>query len=404
MKISKWYMALLFLISSLYLTEWFNQFGSASLALVLIGSTVLVLAFKKEVIKINYSVLVIMYLFMLFGALSALFNTDPKLIINTTVIFFLYVSTFIVIPTFNKIGQDVIVKSALISNLPILLIPIIVYGFNTTPYRGIFYNPNAMGTISVTIFAVFLSKIFKNIELQLFSKKSNKLKTFKLIAYSLSMIYLVVLSGSRTSVLTALILIIAGVLVISFKLINNGRLFGLIRGALLMSIIGLGSIIFSKVSGLYDYLYLNVIYKFELKYQRGDVLANRGEVWRQTFSDAKILGNGSEYFTSSTSISAHNTFINVLGEYGWLPLGLFVLLLMVFIFKSAKYTSSADRYSYLPLMITLSFVSMSMAENMMFKLSMLMMFFCVGLIKNDSRVCVPEPSKYIYKKKKKNCT
>lgn len=89
---------------------------------------------------------------------------------------------------------------------------------------------------------------------------------------------------------------------------------------------------------------------------------------------------------NETTVAAHNTFISILGENGWISVILFLLLIITFFWSTARYAISQveDTYKYVPLLMLICFCSLSMAEIMNFKLSMIAMFFTTGSIINLS--------------------
>lgn len=59
----------------------------------------------------------------------------------------LCVISFIILPLLSININKILVFTVLISHVPIILVPY---------YKGIFYNPNSLGTTAATIFAVAL--------------------------------------------------------------------------------------------------------------------------------------------------------------------------------------------------------------------------------------------------------
>lgn len=120
--------------------------------------------------------------------------------------------------------------------------------------------------------------------------------------------------------------------------------------------------------------YSVIISKFIQK--ENDVLDLRGIVWEQTIKSAGLFGRGRDFFETETVAAALNTFISMLGMYGWIPLIIFVIYLAFYFTKSFSraFMNIDDKYLYLPILMLLTFVFLSVAESMMMKSSMLAVF------------------------------
>lgn len=90
-------------------------------------------------------------------------------------------------------------------------------------------------------------------------------------------------------------------------------------------------------------------------------------------------------------MGAHNTFIWFLGTYGWIP-----FMLMIFFFINAFYNSfkqfltSESKYKYLAPLMLITFITLSMAEDMNYKLSMIVSFSLAGIYMEHRKVRFPK--------------
>jgi O-Antigen ligase len=384
LKILTFILTLLFLFSSLYLTDQLNSVGNIIIALIILAFVPLTLLFKRKEFVFHKNSFLLIYLLVLTGGISAMVNSQLQSMITPFMFFSLYVAAFVSVPSLKKIEiNNVIYKAIGYSHIPLILIPIFIYGFNSNPYRGIFYNPNSLGTIVATLFAVFFSVFLYNMEKFIAGEKKNLIKTtlFGQLLFTFFMFYLVIMSGSRTSFITTVIIMLVGLLFLTIRLIKENKLLSLMVRGTIFSIFG-SIVIFLlvKFTSFYEYLYFNIIYKFERKANSGDMLDHRGDVWSKTINEAGFFGHGEKFFANTIGLGAHNTFISILGEYGWVFLILFMFLLLFIFISSFKYAISDinDKFKYLPLMLFFSFVTLSMGEGMLFKLSMIAMFFSAG--------------------------
>lgn len=372
------YLFMVFLASSLYLTQTFNSIGSVLIGMTVILILPLILLFKKRNYEINIFSLIFMFLFLIASMFSAYLNGDINLIISAGMILILYIASMIIIPSLlENRSNKIVYKSIMISHLPIIFFPLVIYGINSTPYRGIFYNPNSFGSIVATLFATMFALFLFKLENYYMNKKQsirNLMFNFLLL---FAIFFLIVLSGSRTSVLTAVGIVLIGISIVFIRLFRSKKAVPLIKSFFVGSVLIVGSAVLMKVTSFYEYLYFNILYKFEIK--SDDVLDNRGIVWEVTLKEAGLFGQGSDYF-NQTLVGAHNTFISILGEYGWIPLILFCIIIIYGLIKSLIYAFSKvqDQYKFLPIMFMVCFILLSMGEGMMFKLSMIAMFFSVG--------------------------
>ncbi|AHV96158.1 O-antigen ligase family protein [Paenibacillus sabinae] len=380
------YFFVLFLFSSLYLTEKFNSLGSIAISIVICIIFPFVIMSKKEKIKVHSSSLFLIYGFLTACGISSLYNADIKIMLNAGIFFLLYLSSMSVVPSYEKVDiNKTIFNSILISQLPIIILPIIISGVNTIPYRGIFYNPNSFGSVVSVVFVTLLSIVISKIE-RIITKRTDKRGKRNLVFHLLSMFllfFLVILSGSRTSTLAAGLSVIAGALFLTLRLIKARKFWSSLIKTTFFSFLGAVVLYFlARFTPFYNYLYLNILYKFERKSMHGDVLDERGFVWARTLKEAGLWGRGSAYFSKEVGVTAHNTFINILGETGWVSLLIFIAFLILISIASFKYAISEidDQYKYLPLLLLICFLFSSIGENMLFKVSMIAMFFSMGSI------------------------
>ncbi|MFG6119307.1 O-antigen ligase family protein [Thalassobacillus sp. B23F22_16] len=376
---------LIFLFSSLNLTEGLNITGVFIVYIILLSFFVIPI-FIRGKLRVNLPTIITMYFFVLFSAISSYNNMDLKSLFGASMIFILYLVSCIIVPSLNFNFNKIIASTVLISHLPLIIFPIIANGFNTIPYKGIFYNPNSMGTVAGTIFAILLSGLLSDLEYIITGRKKNE--KVNLIFRGLLLIgtlYLITISSSRTSFLAVILCLLVGTTYLSVYFIKNKKFVNYIfRGGIILVISSIFFLLILKFTEFNEAIYNSIFYKFELRSsQSGGVLSSRDNIWSKTIQEAGIFGNGNTYFTDM-GIGAHNTFISILGEYGWFSLISFIMFLVIGLYYSTKYSLSNinDRYKYLPLMMFIVFVTMSMGEVMIFKISMIAMFLSLGAAMN----------------------
>lgn len=319
---------------------------------------------------------------------SALAHSDANFILSGFTFLALFLSTTVVANTYFKdsIGE-IVIATLLISHIPIVLIPL-VSGIDSFPYGGIFDNSNAFGLVAATIFAVLLAILLINIEKTLFyKKKPSKIKILGYILLASFSFLLVVISGSRTSFLAGLVSIATGLFFIFLFSIKHKLTINLIfKTVASLPVLWLLYWLINKFIPITYYVNDIILNKFDAK--SSNVLAGRGLVWNQTLSEAKAFGLGENYFEDRFGIGSHNTFIHVLGVYGWVAAIVFTLLIILAVYYCAKFTFSEHKYKYLPIIMMTTFVVLSMGENLFHKVTFLVTFLLVGFAANNRRVRV----------------
>lgn len=380
-----WYLSFLFLFSSLYLTTQFNTSGNYVVTvMILLSIPVMVLASSKRerAVRFRKPALLLMYGYLFVSSLAALVHADLNLLLTPAVLFILFLAATAVIPAYQGAQMNKVVSRAIFaSHLPVILIPLALKGLETSPYRGIFYNPNSFGTVMATLFATLFALFLFHLEDYMLGRNRAAGKLLLELLGLFFLLYFIILSGSRTSVLAAAAVLLSGLGFLFIKLLRARNLSPvMIKGTLFAFISFVGVAFLVRATPFYQYLYTNIVHKFIRKAERGDVLDRRGMIWSQTIDDAGILGNGSTYFADHFGLGAHNTFLSILGEHGWIALVCFIGFLAFSGGAALKYAANQmeDKYKYLPLMLVVCFTLLSMGESMLFKVSMLAMFFSLG--------------------------
>lgn len=376
------FLTLIFLLSSLNLTDELKVTSVRLIYLLTLTMLLMPIFTKKRKLKLDVITFLIMYMFLLVCSISAYVNNDINSIWSSASIFLLYTVSFIIVPMFKININKAVLYSILYSHIPILLFPFVINGIDTTPYRGIFYNPNSLGTIAATIFATLISLILGLIEKKIVNNeiKYYNIKLIILIISILMTLYLVIISTSRTSFIASVLCTIIGLLYVIISLVRKDKLKQLfIKGSVITSASAIATFLVIKFTNIYAILHHNIINKFNIRSSQSGILSGRNVVWENTISNSGIFGKGN-YFFRDLGIGAHNTFISILGQYGWISLIIYTLFLLICLYHTSIYSfKSIDyKYKYMPIMLFMAFIIMSMGEEMLFKLSMIAMFFSIG--------------------------
>jgi len=357
----------------------------ASIALLLIT----LVLFRKIKLEYNKSLIMLLALFVFTSVISAFFNSDRAMVFDVVVLFSLFIATSVISHSYLKDSTGkVVVFTLLLSHVPIIIIPLIRDGLGTFPYMGIFDNPNSFGLVAVTVFAVFLALFLSKLEKRLFyiEKPSRLIMLLYFFLATLSFL-VVVFSASRTSFLAGIIVSVIGLFFIVLFSIKNKLAINLLFKAILgLPIIWGLYLIVNKYIPLRFYIDDIILSKFDRK--SSNVLDGRNFIWEKTIGEAKIFGNGTSYFNDQIGLGAHNTFIHVLGVYGWLPMIMFTLFIAVALYYCIRFVFSDNDYKYLPLIIFTIFLALSMGENQFYRVTMIASFILIGLVANNKRVAI----------------
>jgi len=371
----------MFFSSSINMTDDWNPLGIygvyASIIIILLIPTFL----NRNEVSYNKKIFGLMYVFFITSLLAAILNSELQLLISSVSLFCLFLSASIILPSYLKTDTEkVIAISLLVANIPLLLLPILTEGIKLPSYAGIFNNTNSLGIVASTVFTVFSALFFGELEKILFRKaKVFKLKIVVYLLLMLLSLLIVVFSVSRTSFLACLLVFLAGIVFIVFLSIKH-RVFPniLMKMISVLPILIFIYFLFDKFIPINFYVQENILGKFERK--SADIFDGRGMVWEQTIKEATIFGNGTNYFEESVGLGAHNTFISILGVYGWLSLIPFFLFFIFGLYYCSRYVLIMDTgYKYLPILILINFLTTSMAEAMLYKVSMLASLVLIGV-------------------------
>lgn len=379
---------LLFLSGTIYTIEVWRVLQP----FMLVGSVISILLYsfilKIDSFKFDSKQMLLYILFVFFSLTSSFINFDIELIGGSILLLFIYISLIIALPEIVRKRRidytKLIIKSIWIGQMPIIVLSLLLWKIELRSYSGMFYNPNSFGNFISTIFIIPYSGVVYYLEMLMERKRINKINFITNILLSLFMLVLTTISSSRTSFVSILLIVLLSIILLFRNLINNGkiRIKYSIKLFQLLSIIMIVGVLMAFFSPMGNILYDGIISKFERK--ASNIFAGRLYIWTTTIKEMKLLGHGRDYF-SKFGLAGHNTFISILGQYGFLPI-IFLFLFLINSFKKAKiYLRNMvnDKYKYLPIFSISIFIALSMGEGMMLKTSMLLMFACIGLTEID---------------------
>ena len=360
-----------------------NGFLLNVIYLSMLGLLLLTLFSNNFQIMNNTKLLLAVYLFVFFSGISSIINSDSYILRTSILIGLAFILASILVPMLRININKLIFLAVIVSHIPIVLIPIIQTGINQSPYQGVFYNPNTFGNTVVTLFAAILPIFIMVLQRRIEGVKQPHflLKIVSLLIILILLVYLVSISSSRTSFISLVTISLTGFFILTYYIYKNKKTLLLLKRGIIY--VAVAVIIFTVVwntTNLSSIVHESIFLKFEEKLAEGDVLDTRGDIWKQTINEATLFGHGSGYFIESFNLGAHNTFIYILGIYGYIPAIIFILLIINFLLVSMKYALKPDisRFKYSPIILSVNFIMLSLGEEMLFKVAMLIMFFSVS--------------------------
>ena len=380
----------LFLAATMRLTNSGPSFWLSTVYATLFLLLLSVILFKKIDLKFNSFIIFLISLFFIFGLMSAPVNSDRDIFFRIIMLTILLIVSIIFIPSyFREDTEKILIRLILISQIPILIIPIIIdRGIDRTPYFGMFSNTNSLGGVAVTVLVVFTAFLLRDVEKMLLKRKTSKKYIYLNLLFIASLLLLITYSTSRTSFVTALVVIFTGISLVLINVFRHRKI-----GNLIFKLIIIGPatallfFILDKFIPLTESINNNIISKFERK--ASDLLDGRSVVWNETVENAGLFGGGSNFFYIETSIGAHNTFIAILGQYGWIPMIVFILIMLAGLYYSfIRFFKSESKYKYFAPLMLINFITLSMAEDMSYKLSFIVALSIIGVCINNARLVI----------------
>jgi O-antigen ligase len=331
---------------------WYSRYfiiGLAFLLLVVLFLKSCKLMPFKLTSFLSWFCILLWLLFSLFLLLSELMHTQfPTQ--GFYMIGFVPFMFFYIIPRLLK-NNMTFVSILFFSHFVYLFLSVLIVTPNHFPYMGITANPNSLGIVSaLTLVCLGLLLFSGHIQ-------QKKIKVIFIPPVFLIVTYLLILSSSRTAFVVAT----TGVVISAFFMTLNKKVNG---RTLILLITGIFVLFFSP---LQQTLYNSLILKFQNFYYNENFFNGRLSIWEKVINEAKLFGNGSEYFGNFGHEGAHNSFLFVLGQYGFLAaitLSLFVftvfVLSIVYFYKNRK----VDSLAIAPLILVILFILFSMTESM----------------------------------------
>src|SRR5699024_6085453 len=243
---------------------------------------------------------------------------------------------------------------------------LIEYPISETPaesYKGGFYNPNSVGVLAVTLFSVSIAA-----GTSLLKNKQRYILAFIYLLIALGAGYLTLISNSRTSFMTIVIVFVIIFVTFVYDVLKTRNLLSW-KSVLIITLLALGgmSLFILINNSVYAVLESIVLDKFTRKIEAGSLTAGRAAIWKPIIEDAGLFGKGGGYFSKISGLGAHNSFLHVLSFYGWFAAVVYAVFWLAMLIKSIHHyltTKLTHTYAILPFILIVNYISISMMENM----------------------------------------
>jgi len=263
--------------------------------------------------------------------------------------------------TAGRNGNIMVQLAIVLAFAPYIIVSLVLHPLSS-PYPGVFNNPNSFGMAVATMSAGLLALLRGAIS----SAKTNtfhRVWTGLLCLAVCAAFPLILMSSSRTSLITFAVLMAIFSWSLFFDRYKNRR------WIILTAVVILGSFSLLLLSGLSDdarYNYFGrIVEKMTTKAEAGDVSAGRFDIWQNALNDTSLLGRGNVNFVRYYGAPPHNTYISVLGSSGAIATVFLIAIhgLAVFIaYRRTVQNIRQDGYAIGPLLVIVNFLLLGLAE------------------------------------------
>lgn len=247
-------------------------------------------------------------------------------------------------------------------------------GVGTAHYSGIFVNPNTFGIFMESMFTVLISyyahKAIENRALRIYDY-------FLIIACAI----LIIVSSCRIAIGTMLVQLgLFLILALSKRQFDQKQVW--ITAATILALI----VVLLIVSGHFSLLTIiqdSFVSKFKMSSDQGDITDGRMVMWKAIIEKSGLIGDGNKAYVNFRGLEAHNTYLGLANQYGKINAVLFLIFVVINGIETliAALRSDAGKWRFLPLMSAVGFAMVSMTENFLMTMPMLMFFFSIPLCK-----------------------
>lgn len=247
-------------------------------------------------------------------------------------------------------------------------------GVGTAHYSGIFVNPNTFGIFMESMFTVLISyyahKAIENRALRIYDY-------FLIIACAI----LIIVSSCRIAIGTMLVQLgLFLILALSKRQFDQKQVW--ITAATILALIVVLLIVSGHFS-LFTIFQDSFVSKFKMYSDQGDITDGRMVMWKAIIEKSGLIGDGNKAYVNFRGLEAHNTYLGLANQYGKINAVLFLIFVVINGIETliAALRSDAGKWRFLPLMSAVGFAMVSMTENFLMTMPMLMFFFSIPLCK-----------------------
>jgi len=311
------------------------------------------------------------YLFIICGLISALANSDMESLMNIVCMLTMYIGLSIIYNSFQTATLHVLAISICLSHLIILLLSFFMNRVVFNAFAGIYSNPNMMG-LAMTLLAVVLL----GGTIQYFQGVTKKVPVVVLVSLFIFVFYIILLTQSRTAAITVITAVIMSMVLLAIQNASSIRKVGaLVTVLFVLSMAFIFSL--SKIPLLNE-----AVQKIVGKFQRksADLSDGRMAIWQNIIKDSTLFGHGENYHVGQ--LDAHNTFIALLAEYGWLAVTFFLLFVAALVWNAFSFAKKQVKYTnmlqLLPFLILITYILLSMTEIIIYTTPIMIVLFVLS--------------------------
>lgn len=309
-------------------------------------------------------------IFVLFSFVSLPIHHDPISPLNSLILLVVWLTMKSGLKT---ISTEYVYSTTVVIMFVLFVLGMAYHGLKIFSYQGIFYNPNSLGIYSSMSCVLIISNA-------LTSKKNRLLKSLLILATFI----LTITTSSRTSILA--IILAFSILGLVFLAREHNALAKVFKTKNIFLVLVAVIVLYKPVGDIYT---KSIVRKINTKSGQGNMTSGRSEVWIKLYDKFSFSGSGRDYMDGinvDAIKSAHNTYISMLAQNGWIAGIAYLLFWLILLYESMKITRyKMILYRYLPLSAILLFCFLALGEGMNAKSPMFVAFMLIQAARRDVR-------------------
>lgn len=250
----------------------------------------------------------------------------------------------------------------------ILIMSVFLPNLSFKNYAGVFGNPNSLGNYAVITTGMLLPSLLD----KLITEKKNHNNVYLETFFIIVCLFCIIISSCRTAFITFLFQMLFAFIFIIKHIICDGISDYRFKMNLILLLSAIALFILCFVYTDFFVILENSIFnKFE--HYSNNIFNNRAYMWTEIMNNSRMFEDGNKLFPAS-----HNVYFGLIDQFGYIASLLFLLFVCCNIYKAfvvaIKSTAVCCYVALFTFYVGITFLCISMTENMLLTNSMLIMF------------------------------